>query len=37
MAVRMGPGLTALTRTPSAITSWAKPMVKLVTAPLVAA
>ena len=33
MAVRMGPGLTVLTRTPSAMTSCARPMEKLVTAP----
>src|SRR5581483_8306360 len=37
MSVRIGPGRTALTRIPSAPTSRARPLVKLSTAPLLAA
>ena len=37
MSVWMNPGRTALTRMPSAATSWARPIVSVSTAPLEAA
>jgi hypothetical protein len=35
--VQIGPGATALTRMPRCATSWAKPLVNVLIAPLVAA